>query len=122
MAWQIARTSPYSSSRESNGPSFTRYLFPRGRREQHPSASALDEKRHCELWTEGEAASSLRPMAKKRLSPREKKELSYDRDRRNTYGENDKASRKSIPLRKRLQNKRERKQASQGLAPGVVPA
>jgi hypothetical protein len=37
-----------------------------------------------------------------KLTPQEKKRLSYERDRRNTYGENDKASRKAIPLRKRL--------------------
>ncbi len=30
-----------------------------------------------------------------RRTPQEKKELSYERDRRNTYGENDKASRKN---------------------------
>src|ERR1700738_4359268 len=37
----------------------------------------------------------------KRLSPQQKKRLSYLRDRRNDYGENDKASRKAIPMRKR---------------------
>jgi hypothetical protein len=37
-----------------------------------------------------------------KLSPQEKKRLSYMRDRRNDYRENDKASRKAIPLRKRL--------------------
>jgi hypothetical protein len=34
------------------------------------------------------------------LTPQEKKALSYAKDRRNTYGENAKASRKSIPLSK----------------------
>ena len=38
----------------------------------------------------------------RRLTPQEKKRLSYENDRRNTYGENDKASRKAIPLRKKL--------------------
>ena len=33
-------------------------------------------------------------------TPQEKKALSYSKDRRNSYGENDKASRKLIPLRK----------------------
>jgi hypothetical protein len=33
---------------------------------------------------------------KRRRSPREKKKLSYERDRVNTYGQNDKASRKRI--------------------------
>ena len=37
----------------------------------------------------------------KRLSPQQKKRLSYLRDRRNDYGESDKASRKAIPMRKR---------------------
>jgi hypothetical protein len=37
----------------------------------------------------------------KRLTPQQKKALSYVRDRRNAYGENDKASRRAIPLGKR---------------------
>ena len=40
---------------------------------------------------------SARPSKK---SPQEKKSLSYGRDRRNDYGENDKASRKNIPRAK----------------------
>jgi hypothetical protein len=36
------------------------------------------------------------------MTPQEKKRLSYERDRRNTYGENDKSSRKNIPRGKRL--------------------
>lgn len=59
---------------------------------------------------------------KRRLTPQEKKRLSYERDRRNSYGANDKASRKSIPLRKRMRARVERKRASQGLQPGVLPA
>src|SRR5262245_308699 len=39
---------------------------------------------------------------KKQRSPQEKKQLSYERDRRNAYGENDKSPRKAIPLRKRI--------------------
>ena len=38
--------------------------------------------------------------AKTRRSPQEKKALSYARDGRNLYGENHKAARKAIPLRK----------------------
>lgn len=34
--------------------------------------------------------------------------MSYAKDGRNTYGENDKASRKAIPLRKRLVNRANR--------------
>jgi hypothetical protein len=36
------------------------------------------------------------------MTPQEKKDLSYSKDRRNTYGENSKASRKSIPSSKAL--------------------
>lgn len=36
------------------------------------------------------------------MTPQEKKSLSYAKDRRNTYGENSKASRKAIPLSKAL--------------------
>jgi hypothetical protein len=36
----------------------------------------------------------------RRRSPQEKKRLSYERDRRNVYGENDKSSRKNIPRSK----------------------
>jgi hypothetical protein len=57
----------------------------------------------------------------RRRTPAEKKKLSYARDHRNVYGENDKASRKAIPLRKRLRAKAARKRAKQGFAPGVVP-
>ena len=34
------------------------------------------------------------------MTPQQKKSLSYAKDRRNTYGENSKASRKGIPLSK----------------------
>ncbi len=46
-------------------------------------------------------------------TPQEKKTLSYAKDRRNNYGANDKASRKSIPLRKALQNRVYRKNVKQ---------
>lgn len=52
----------------------------------------------------------------RRRSPQEKKALSYAKDRRNMYGENDKSSRKNIPLRKRLVNKANRHAAQQRLA------
>jgi len=45
----------------------------------------------------------------KRKSPQDKKRESYLHDRRNTYGENDKASRKNIPLRKRKVNRADRR-------------
>ncbi len=42
---------------------------------------------------------------KTRKTPYEKKQFSYKKDCRNAYGENDKASRKIIRLRKRMINK-----------------
>lgn len=52
-----------------------------------------------------------------RMSPQQKKALSLKRDRRNDYGENAKASRKAIPLKKRRQARAERR-----LAQTAVPA
>ena len=49
----------------------------------------------------------------KRRTPQEKKALSYERDRRNTYGEAPHAARKSIPLRKALCNRANRHQQNQ---------
>lgn len=46
---------------------------------------------------------------KKKLSPQEKKALSYKKDRRNTYGENDKSSRKNIRLGKKLSRRKMRR-------------
>jgi hypothetical protein len=45
-------------------------------------------------------------------SPQEKKRLSYERDRRNDYGENDKSSRKNIPRNKRAPHRANRRLAS----------
>ncbi len=42
----------------------------------------------------------MQPAGRGSKSPQEKKALSYVRDRRNDYGENDKASRKNIPRAK----------------------
>jgi len=52
---------------------------------------------------------------KKPRSPQEKKALSYANDRRNTYGENDKASRKAIPARKAGENRKVRRKARQSV-------
>jgi hypothetical protein len=43
-----------------------------------------------------------------RRTPQEKKQLSYEHDRRNNYGENDKSSRKSIRRSKRYPNRSNR--------------
>lgn len=48
-------------------------------------------------------------------TPQEKKALSYAKDRRNTFGENDKASRKAIPARKAGENRKVRRKANQAL-------
>jgi len=46
-------------------------------------------------------------------TPQEKKRLSYERDRRNVYRENAKASRKAIPLRKKKDHQNDRRVANQ---------
>ena len=51
----------------------------------------------------------------KRKTPQEKKSESYAKDRRNTYGENSKASRKSIPRHKQRSHQLDRRIASEGL-------
>lgn len=56
-------------------------------------------------------------MTKKRdRSPQEKKALSYANDRRNTYGQNNKAARKLIPLRKAQDSRQDRRKVAQGLS------
>ena len=55
-------------------------------------------------------------------SPQEKKVLSYLRDGRNSYGENDKASRKNIPRSKRLAHQAYRNTVKQALRAGDVEA
>lgn len=49
-------------------------------------------------------------------TPQEKKRLSYERDRRNRYGQNAKASRRLIPLRKAKTKRSYRKRTNQILA------
>ena len=56
----------------------------------------------------------------KRKSPQAKKALSYKKDRRNTYGENAKASRKGIPRKKRRQGRAERRLARTAFPPGAT--
>jgi hypothetical protein len=58
-------------------------------------------------------------MSMKEKTPQEKKALSYAKDRRNDYGENDKSSRRNIPLRKARQNRGFRKTANQILQKAV---
>jgi hypothetical protein len=51
----------------------------------------------------------------KQRTPQEKKKLSYERDRRNCYGESPHGARKSIPLRKALRNRANRHSQNQQL-------
>ncbi|MDE2140808.1 MAG: hypothetical protein KGL74_03670 [Elusimicrobia bacterium] len=55
----------------------------------------------------------------KNLTPQQKKVLSYKRDRRNAYGQNAKASRKAIPLRKASARRAYRHAANQTLKEAV---
>ena len=50
-------------------------------------------------------------------TPQEKKRLSYEQDRRNTYGENQKSSRKNIPRSKQRSHQDERRAIRQALIP-----
>lgn len=56
-----------------------------------------------------------------RLSPAEKKALSYAKDRRNCYGEHDKGSRKSIRRKKRMPNRTDRRRGRQTLSGASGP-
>lgn len=51
----------------------------------------------------------------RRKTPQEKKRLSYERDRRNCYGEAPHAARKWIPLRKAMRNRANRHYQNQQL-------
>ncbi|MBN8505756.1 MAG: hypothetical protein J0L58_14915 [Burkholderiales bacterium] len=53
-------------------------------------------------------------------TPQEKKRLSYAKDRRNTFGENNKASRKNIPRSKALSIRSERHAQDAELARAVA--
>lgn len=55
-------------------------------------------------------------MTARRRSPQEKKRLSYLKDRRNKYGENEKSSRKSIRHHKRATNSANRRRMQLTLA------
>jgi len=56
-----------------------------------------------------------------RRSPQEKKALSYAKDRRNDYGENDKSSRKNIHRNKRIPNRADRHREHQVLTGATGP-
>ena len=57
-----------------------------------------------------------------RKTPQEKKRLSYERDRRNRYGQNAKASRRLIPLRKAKAKRSYRKRTNQILSAAAISA
>ncbi|KIT17429.1 hypothetical protein [Jannaschia aquimarina] len=50
-----------------------------------------------------------RPPKRKGLTPQQKKALSYARDHRPAYGQNDKAARKLVPLRKAQERRASRR-------------
>jgi hypothetical protein len=60
---------------------------------------------HCPEYPAGSAGYITLSIMK---TPQEKKRLSYAKDRRNTYGENSKASRKNVPRSKALDIRSER--------------
>lgn len=55
----------------------------------------------------------------KRKTPQEKKRESYLRDRRNTYGENSKSSRRNIARNKRIRSRVERRLVGTAFVRGV---
>ena len=57
-----------------------------------------------------------------RKSPQEKKALSYAKDRRDDYGENDKASRKNLPRKRARLHRANRHRAHQYLVDATGPA
>ena len=50
-------------------------------------------------------------------TPQEKKQLSYEKDRRNVYGEAPHAARRTIPLHKRSRNRTNRRMQERQLRP-----
>ncbi|MFI9509901.1 hypothetical protein [Nocardia sp. NPDC052566] len=56
-----------------------------------------------------------------RRTPQEKKQLSYCKDRRNDYGENDKASRKNLPRKRARVHRANRHHAAQILSQSIGP-
>ncbi|MFI9405325.1 hypothetical protein [Nocardia sp. NPDC052316] len=56
-----------------------------------------------------------------RRSPQEKKQLSYAKDCRNVYGENDKASRKNLPRKRARAHRANRHHAHQDLRGAIGP-
>jgi hypothetical protein len=60
---------------------------------------------------------NLEACVSKVKTPQDKKRLSYEHDRRNTYGENQKSSRKNIPRSKQLSHQDERRAVRQALIP-----
>lgn len=90
----------------------------RGTADVRPRARLAAARRLYDLARPRDAGRPARRPAYPRCvsrSPQEKKRLSYEKDRRNSYGENDQASRKAIPLRKRLVNRANRHDAARVL-------
>ncbi len=69
----------------------------------------------CAISVEPCPARADTEEVKRKRSPQEKKILSYARDRRNVYGENDKASRKNIPRSKAMGARAYRSEVKQAM-------
>ena len=78
-------------------------------------AQTFFDRRAMNVLDLADLHSARQIMPKKVRSPQEKKGLSYERDRRNTYGENSKSSRKNIPRSKALDIRRKRHETKQAL-------
>lgn len=59
-------------------------------------------------------------MKKRERTPQEKKRLSLKKDRRNAYGENDKASRKIIPRQRKASDRKYRQRLKDDLRKAPV--
>jgi ribosomal protein S19E (S16A) len=59
-------------------------------------------------------------MSTETKTPQEKKRLSLKKDRRNTYGENDKSSRKNIPRSKAISHRKVRRKVNEELEQALL--
>lgn len=79
------------------------------------AAATVDEDARAEYRRILDRAAGAPPAVAGHRSPQEKKALSYARDRRNSYGGNDKSSRKNIRRGKRMPHRADRHRAHQVL-------
>ena len=74
------------------------------------------------LFPATHAIRATEPVLSTTKTPQDKKRQSYEHDRRNTYGENQKSSRKNIPRSKQRSHQDERRSVRQvlGFAQGHI--